>query len=523
MDEAVEMITTGTKLQNLQTILSIFISGINSYFFYIIPFLFNSPSLNYDYKINNKTKEEHTLEELCGNNNNEIYNYIDKKISIKNYSFIYQLFCEDNIIKIQILIVLYYLSKGISSVALGFLTDKLGRKIILYYCSILTIITSFCMFLSLYNYYFLLLTFILIGICSYLYIFSSILVCEFLDRNKAATISSLNVSSGTIFAIIFVLLLKIINNLNMLYIIMIIFSIVLFYYTNSYFNESLYYLISRNKINEFFELLEKLAQLNDRKNLYEKINQERYVTDKIKSFSFIANIIDIFNYNSQYHRLITHSLLWGFTSFSFHGIFKILTFFDPFDNFFLNYITFFSLSAVTQILIGIISDCYGRRAPLTYSFYLSSISYLIFILTEEKILIKKIFFFICIITSSSLFSLLFIFSSEDFPTSIRGTVLGFLFGISQAIALIVYYLDNPLVLCLIISLSNCIGGRIAESMEDTFDILLDDTFPEMYKNDNLKKKKYRALKCERISTGSDLYFLTSDDEAFNQEILSKYS
>ena len=148
---------------------------------------------------------------------------------------------------------------------------------------------------------------------------------------------------------------------------------------------------------------------------------------------------------------------------------------------------------------------------------------MIFILTEEKILIKKIFFFICIITSSSLFSLLFIFSSEDFPTSIRGTVLGFLFGISQIIALIIYYINNPLILCLVISLSNCIGGRITESMEDTFELLLDDTFPEMYKNDNLKKKKYRALKCERISTGSDLYFLTSDDEAFNQEIQSKYS
>ena len=60
-------------------------------------------------------------------------------------------------------------------------------------------------------------------------------------------------------------------------------------------------------------------------------------------------------------------------------------------------------------------------------------------------------------------------------------------------------------------------------MEDTFDILLDDTFPEMFKNDNLKKKKYRALKCERISTGSDLYFLTSDDEAFNRENQFKFS
>jgi MFS family permease len=231
-------------------------------------------------------------------------------------------------------------------------------------------------------------------------------------------------------------------------------------------------LISRNKINEFFELLEKLAQLNDRNNLYEKVNQERYKTDKIKSFSFTANIIDIFNYNSQYQRLIIHTLLWLFTSFSFHGIFDILTFFNPFSNIFLIYICFFILCAITQILIGIFSDIYGRKSILTYSFYICSLSYLIFILTEEKILIKKIFFFICIIASSSLFSLLFIFTSEDFPTCIRGTVLGFLFGISQIIALIIYYINNPLVLCLIISLTNCIGGRLVESMEDTFELMV---------------------------------------------------
>ena len=159
---------------------------------------------------------------------------------------------------------------------------------------------------------------------------------------------------------------------------------------------------------------------------------------------------------------------------------------------------------------------------MTYLFYISAISFLIFILTEEKIMIKNIFFFICIISSSSIYSLLFIFSSEDFPTCIRGNVLGFLFCVSQIIALIIYFIDNFLILGLIISLSNCIGGRIVESMEDTFELLLDDTFPEMYKNDNLKKKKYRALKCERISTGSDLYFLTSDDDAFNQETQTKY-
>ena len=519
MDEAVEIITSSTKLQYYQTIISFFISGINNFFFYTIPFIFENPTL----LNNNKTEEKIIFENICGNNTDEINQYINKKNSITNYSIIYGLFCEDNMYKIQILISLYFISKGVGAFYLGFLTDKFGRKIVLFFCSILTIVTFLCLYLSLFNYYFLFISFILIGICSYLYVFSLILVCEFFNRTKAATISGFNISSAAIFAIIFILLLKIFNNIYILYIINIIFSIIIFYYIKIYFNESLYYLIARNKLNEFFDLLEKLAQLNERNNLYEKISQERYVTDKIKSFSFTANIIDIFNYNSQYQRLIMHTLLWIFSSFSFHGIFDILTYFNPFNNIFLIYICFFTLSVVTQIIIGIISDIYGRKTILTYSFYVCSFSYLIFILTEEKILVKKIFFFICIIASSSLFSLLFIFSSEDFPTCIRGTVLGFLFGIAQIVALIIYYINNPLVLCLIISLTNCIGGRLVESMEDTFELILDDTLPEMHKNDNLKKKKYRALKCERISTGSDLYFLTSDDDAFNQEIQSRYT
>ena len=319
------------------------------------------------------------------------------------------------------------------------------------------------------------------------------------------------------------ILLKLFNNLHFIFIIFIILSIIIWYNIKIFFNESLYYLISRNKINEFINLLENISRLNERNNLYEQIDKEKFITDQIKSFTYTANIIDIFNYKSQYLRLISHTLLWVCSSFSFHGIFKILSFFSPFENFISQYMIFSLTCVITQFILGIISDIYGRRPFLTYSFYLSSISFLIFTLTEEKLIIKNIFFYICIISASSLFSLLFIFSSEDFPTCIRGTVLGFLFGISQIIALIVYYINNSLVLCLIISLTNCIAGRLVESMEDTFELLLDDTLPEMHKNDNLKKKKYRALKCERISTGSDLYFLTSDDDAFNQEIQSKYT
>jgi hypothetical protein len=264
--------------------------------------------------------------------------------------------------------------------------------------------------------------------------------------------------------------------------------------------------------------LKEFAELNERKHLYEKINQERYGTDNVKPITFTANIINVYNYNSQRKRLIMHILIWIFSSISFHGIFNLLSYFSPIQNFTLNYIILFIICILTQIIVGIISDYHGRQPCLIYSFYISSVSFIIFALTEEKIGIKIFFFYLAAAVSSSTFSLLFIFSAEDFPTCIRGTVMGFLFGISQLTALIGYYINSQLALCLFISFSNCIGGRLVESMEDTFDLLLDDNVPETHKNDTLKKKKFRSLKCERKSSGSDLYFLTSDDEVFNKEI-----
>ena len=268
MDEAAEIIITGTKIQNIQSIIIFLISGVNTFFFYIIPLLFKNPELNNSFQVNNnETNKNNTLEYFCETNYNDIYQYIDENHSINNYSFIYKLFCDKNIFNIRILISYYYLSKGISSIIIGYLTDKFGRIYILFTFSILSIITFFCLFLSLFYYYLVFISFILIGACSYLYIFSSIITIEYLNRNKAATISSLYISSGPIFALIFIVLLKLFDNLHIIYITFIILSIFISYNIKIYFNESLYYLISRNKLNEFFNLLENISRLNNRYNL----------------------------------------------------------------------------------------------------------------------------------------------------------------------------------------------------------------------------------------------------------------
>ena len=528
MDEAVETVITGTKYQNIQTIISIIFSGLNSLFFYLIPFLFKQPVL---YTINNNKinqnksvsntnstlSKNYTLDEICSSGN--INSFIDYDNSFNNYSLNLKLFCNNNILEFEIIIFVYYISKVINSILFGYFTDKFGRIFILFYGSILTIISFIFLFLGINNYFFLFIGSILIGACSYFYIFSSVLTCEYFTRNQGATVSALNVIFGPILGIFFIFLLKIFNNLHFIFIILIICSVIIFYYIKKYFNESPYYLIGRNRINDCFNLLETFAELNERKNLYDKINQERYGTDKVKPITLTPNIIDIYNYNSQRKRLIMHILIWIFSSISFHGIFDLLSFFRPIENFTINYIIIFVIFIITQLSVGILSDNIGRQPCLIYSFYISSVSYIIYALTQEKIGIKKMFFYLSTAASSSTFSLLFIFSAEDFPTFIRGNVLGFLFGLSQLIALIGYYIKSELVLCLFISFSNCVGGRITESMEDTYDLLLDDNVPEINVNDNtLKKKKFRSLKCERKSSGSDLYFLTSDDEVFNKEI-----
>jgi MFS family permease len=160
MDEAVETVITGTKYQNIQTIIAIIFSGLNSLFFYLIPFLFKQPILfnnNKSTSIKNNTNStsinNYTLDEICSSNN--INSFIDYDNSFNNYSLILKLFCNNNIFEFEIIIFIYYISKGINSILLGYFTDKFGRFFILFYGSVLTIVSFIFLFLGINNYFFL--------------------------------------------------------------------------------------------------------------------------------------------------------------------------------------------------------------------------------------------------------------------------------------------------------------------------------------------------------------------------------
>lgn len=495
MDEAIELISSSTPLQKNQTILTVLLTGFTSFIFYISIFTWKQPSANYGYQ-NQKN-----------NTNTNITNsLINSTIDI----------IHDDTSNYQNFIIVYFLIKFISSVILGYYTDKYGRQIIIFYAPYL-IIASFIFFLIGYiSNFFLMISYILSGICSYFYIFSSIITCEFLLRKKSALISAFNVFSGIFFAIFGILLEYNYHMLPIYIIIIICFIAITLYYIKLNFYESPHWLLSKNRINDCFDLLSVIAVKNNKESIYKNLNDERYKTDNIKVMDFTADILTVYSYPSQKKRLIFHFIIWICSSISFHGVIFLISGYSPLNASYLtNLIITFFIIIITQIITGFIADNYGRQSPLLTSFYISAFSFLIFALTDQQKILKTICYYIAVASSSINFSIPFIFTAEDFPTSVRGTVLGFIYGVTQILVGIECFIDNELILCLLISFGNCISGRIVESLEDPFDLLLDDNVPET-QADKLRKKKYRALKYETKSSGS-LYFLTSDDENFNNE------
>lgn len=511
MEEAIDIIQTDGKIQKIQTILSFLTSCLNTLIITLLPYLLKKPYFLCSNPLSfNSSYFKCSEEEYC---NNHFFTKINYSKTLNNWNYKFSFYCE-NKYYISLLINFYFIGGICASIFFTYLGDKFGRKLLFKKLSISILL---CYFLLLFSFKksILIFTFFLFGISSFSYIMTTLIITEILNRTNSAFLTSLNTSSGFIFAMLFYLIFDFFNNINVLFLILTVFSILNCFYIHNFFHESLFWLISKNRINECFEIMKIIALYNDRKRQLDNINRERFGTDKIRIIKNCDFIWTIFKYDSQKKRLIIHMLLWFFSGISFYSFLFNISFIEL--NYNLKYFITYFIISLTEILIGFISDKFGRLTILTYSFYLSGISYFIYALIPNNNIFKPIAFIFIIIGCSSTYTILFIFTSEDFPTSIRCTIMGFMFIILRISAIFSYFFSNSNIFNYVLfACLSCISGRLSESLEDTFDLVLDDEVPECYNDTPFKKKLFRALKKERKSTLSDLYFLTSDDESFNK-------
>ena len=513
MDEAIDIIQTGGVVQKIQTLLVILLSSLNIIVIIFFPYLTKKPIFLCSPKNDYNPSYSFCIESFFCSNEENYYYKIDKDKTYKNWSFQFSFYCSKEYYS-DIILYAYFLGGIISSIFCSYLGDKFGREKLYKSLSFLTLI-SHCLFLISFNEYFLIFSSFIMGISSFCFIMSSLIITEYLTRTNSAWLTSQNMSGGFLLGMLFILFFYYLNNTYILFLLLFVISLITFYYAIHYITESPFWLISRNRVNECFEMLKSIALINGRMSDYDSINMERFGTDKIKVIFDCDYIWTIFSYDSQRKRLIIHLILWFCSSLSFFGIlFKIEQIENNFNT---KYFMAFFIIFISQICIGLLADIYGRQKCTIYSFYLAGIACFIFSLSPKDHWIVIISFFLILIGSSSSHCVLLIFSAEDFPTSIRCTIMGTLFLVSRIGALISYVLirnfSKP---DLIFAFLCCAAGRLSEILEDTYELILDDDVPENKMDLPFKTKVSRALRKDIKSGCSDLYFLTSDDESFNK-------
>lgn len=514
MDEAIDIIQTCGKTQQIQTIVIIFLCALNHIAFILLPFFTKKPTFLCSPKEDYNPSFLECTESLACDNLHFTY-IIDSSSSFRNWAFDFKLYC--NSFNYAIAFSYAYLLGGLlSSYPLSYVGDKFGRRLL---SRILALITLTChlLFLLAFSKYMIVCLCFVIGLSSYSIILSTIIIAEYLTRPNSALLISINTSIGYLLAMLCVLIYIYINNSTIIFILTSGLSTIICFFLFNYLLESHFWLISRNRLLECFDLLKNIAELNNRMGDYIRIeSMKNYkLTDNIAIITRYDNIIRILRYDSQRRRLIIHSIIFFCSSLCFFNSICVI---DSLNyNFNVKYFILFFIIFISQISIGILGDIYGRKVCVNYSLYFCGFFNFIYAILPQNNWIKVMSFTMALIGGSASYSILYVFTSEDFPTFIRCTVMGIMFALSRIGGILTVYLkDNGHQFEIIFAFLSCGAGRLAELLEDTFEMILDDEVPENKIDGPYKKKTTRAVRRKKKSELSDVYFLTSDDESFNK-------
>ena len=175
----------------------------------------------------------------------------------------------------------------------------------------------------------------------------------------------------------------------------------------------------------------------------------------------------------------------------------------------------FVAEIISEVASGYIADEYGRLIVLKGSGFLGGIGFILYVLIDNPS-IKSLLVFITSFGFSALFNVIFIYSPEIFPTSIRSTVMGYLYLLSRLGALIVpsvsSIIPNPPILFGVLSI---ISSFLCFYLSETLGQEIEDDMPEI-----VRKKSFLSsnrLKSNIISSRRNF-----SKKSLNRAILSDH-
>jgi hypothetical protein len=280
--------------------------------------------------------------------------------------------------------------------------------------------------------------------------------------------------------------------------------------------ESPRWLSTKNRMTECYDSLKKIAEINGKSEtfkLFLEQNNTLIKSDKnLKEVKSSYNLIEIFQLNSQKYKATCLTLMWILGGFNFYGL--ILNLEHLGGNIFMNSIVTFIGEMFSEILSGYLADNFGRIFVFKLCGFTGGIGFILYELIQDYQWIKSISIFLTSFGFSGTFNLLFIYTPEVFPTSIRSTIIGFLFLCSRSGALLVplittYTRHSPI----LFGILSILSGYISMNLEESLGKEIEDDVPESSKRKsflssfNNDKKSDPSNKKRTII--SDEYFRTS--------------
>ena len=380
----------------------------------------------------NYTKCEFQEDKFCSENKLDFIK--DKSNSLNNWSYNFDLYCSNK--KYIVLIGSgFFIGAIFGCVFITPLPDKYGRKIVLKIFLTISCILHFLILIS-YNPFLLSLICIISGFVSAIYGNFSLYVAEYIPKEKSAITMSFIDAVYPFMGFMEALYFLTINNWRILFLITTILHIFATFFILKYLPESPKWLYSKGKINEAIEIMKQIAQINGKEkevDTYLNLNNEQLNNqenednknndnDNINNNSY--NIISIIiKYPSQ--RLVIFILSFTFfcASFCFYGI--ILSLENMKGDFFLNSFLSFFGEMTAELLSGYLSGIYGRTTILKIGGIVGALGF--FGNRFCPYGIKPFLLLIAMMGYSSTFNVLYIYSPEIIPSSIRSTVCGALY------------------------------------------------------------------------------------------------
>jgi putative MFS transporter len=518
MEGAFNSINEHGKFQKLITCTILAVSFICPIMCVGFPFLTAKPEMLCRIK-NNEIKQYSSCQngEMCQHDTFDII--IDHNNSLNNFTLEFGLYCERSFY-VPLLGTTFFIGTVVGSFLLSSLPDYYGREKTFKLLSLSVCALQLNMIMIQSPIHLVISNFFngfvfLLGTLTI-----SITITEYIARDNAAILFSINNSMFPISGVFIMIFFLTINSWKLCFKISFLISFFACILSFKYFCESPRWLLAQNKTTDCIEVLKKIAIINGTQEnlfIYLQNNQSNYFikialdtptpTSIQKEF---LSLVQIFKLRSQFKLILINTYLWFAAGCCFFGLSLNLEKLD--GNIFLNSFIAYAAEAVAELISGYMSDRFGRIFILKLFGGFGGISFLLY----EIISVQSLKAFLLFSTSfgfAGFFNVICIYSPEVFPTSIRGSTMGFLLLCSRLGALIVpsisaaiYYSNS---IYAVMALLTCL---LATGLPETLGKGIQDDIPENIKHglflfgDKLPVRKSKK-NIKRYTVVEDSFFM----------------